>query len=376
MRPTSGWVAPVVVMLVVTRTACGSPFATRVVSFDPAPGQFVNNGAFNVSGRALGPPSGGGVFAADNGSIVSLGGFGGSITLAFDHRVEDHPLNPLGLDATVFGNAFWLGTNAQTHYAECGVIEISVDANGNGEADDPWYLIPGSHLGPDIFPTHVQTWDNDILDATWPPSFAAWLPNGAVGVFGTETFLLPPKVFARFVLRNPLYPLEREGVFGYADYSPTLVLGDLDGDGIVDDATMSAETFYTVPDDPLTVGVDFGSGGGDAFDIAWALDPTTGAPANLSGFDFIRISNPVHFVQLPLGELSPEIDAVADVSPDLTGDADRDEDIDLVDAAAVQVCIGQAVGAQEVCDHLALRDDQWIEVETALALLRRMTGPR
>ena len=68
----------------------------------------------------------------------TLGGFGGTITLIFDHTVEDDPLNPFGMDAIVFGNAFWHGGDWNSHWAECATIEISLDVNGNSEADDPW----------------------------------------------------------------------------------------------------------------------------------------------------------------------------------------------------------------------------------------------
>jgi hypothetical protein len=113
-----------------------------------------------------------------------------------------------------------------------------------------------------------------------------------------------------------------EGIWGYADTSPTLILGDTDADNAIDDPDLSPADFYTVPDDPLAVGIGPGygtrggkGGGGDAFDIAWAIDPSTGAPAGLDGFDFIRITTAVVRVDVLLGETSPEIGGVADVHP-------------------------------------------------------------
>ena len=105
----------------------GSPFAALVIDFEPAPGQFVNVEAFNDPHRALGPPIGGGTNDGNDTSVVSLGGFGGSLTLAFDHTVADHPLSPMGQDAIVFGTAFWVGGNDQRHRGECATIEISLD---------------------------------------------------------------------------------------------------------------------------------------------------------------------------------------------------------------------------------------------------------
>ncbi len=101
--------------------------------------------------------------------------------------------------------------------------------------------------------------------------------------------------------------------------------------------------FYTRPDNPFVVGLTPGSGGGDAFDIAWAIDPVTGESAGLDGFDFIRITVGVNRVILntspPLNELSTEIDAVTDVAEGRPGDAENDGDIDLQDFAIFSGCL-------------------------------------
>ena len=263
-------------------------FATRVVDFAPAPGQFINDPNYNDPARALGAPIGGGTITANLSSLVSLGGFGGSITLAFDHPVQDDPDNPLGLDFIVFGNAFYLAGNPDRRWAEAALVEISFDANANGLADDAWYTIPGSALTPPI-------------TLPLPPAF-----NGPVveNTSGTQA----------------------ETHWGYADLSPTLLLGDTNADNAIDDPSADPGAFYTVPDDPMTTGVDAGSGGGDAFDIAWAIDPVTGAPANLSAFHFIRITSAVDYSSTTFGENSAEIDAVADVRPINTCIADVNGD--------------------------------------------------
>ncbi len=300
-------------------------FATRVLDYDPAPGQFVRHPAFSDPASALGPPVGGGTLDGDDTKVVTLGGFGGSITLGFDRRVMDDPKNPMGLDFIVFGNAFWVGGDPSRRWAEPATVEISLDANGNGIPDDPWFVIPGSHLAlPPAVHLDWQTWDDDIADPTWPPHQASWLPFGASGTWTTWAYRPPPAVFegSSPVLDNPNGPWATvEGVWGYADLSPTLVLGDMNGDNAVDDPAVTAERFYTVPDDPFEVGVTPGSGGGDAFDIAWAVDPATGQPAMLPGFDFIRITTACNVVRAPFGESSAEIGGVAIVRPAASGGA-------------------------------------------------------
>ncbi len=301
-------------------------FAVRVIDYSPAPGQFVNNPAFNDPTRALGPPVGGGTINPDNSKLVTLGGFGGSITLAFDHTILDDAHHPFGMDAIVFGNATWVGGDPNRRFAECAVIEISRDANGNGIPDDPWYVIPGSHLGNPSSRFFTQTWDDATNDPTFPPSNPLWLPPGRHGTWTTSGYLLPDDPFALGpVLANPNGPgATVEGVFGYADCSPVLILGDTVGDNTVHDGTLTPGRFYTVPDDPLAVGVTPGSGGGDAFDIASAVDPVTGQPAHLAGFDFIRITTAVDHVDPIFGEVSAEIGGVGAVRNAYRADFNRD----------------------------------------------------
>jgi len=319
---------------IVSPAGAQSDFATTVHLYAPAPGQFVNEPLFNDPAAALGAPVGGGTAAPDNSKVVSLGGFGGSITLGFDHTVLDDARNPMGLDFIVFSNAFWSGGSPTSRWAEPAVIEISRDENGNGLPDDAWFVIPGSSLPDPPSGAHAsQQWDDDGATAT-PPEDTGWYPRGAPSPMTTTGFALPGDL-STGVVQNPNGADGTvEGHWGYAQLSPTMALGDLSGavggagenslDDPEDDPTIDPAEFYTVPDDPFTVGVDAGSGGGDAFDIAWAVDAETGEPAAVDGFDFIRITNGVNAVG-PFGEISSEIGGVADVRA-AAPDADLDGD--------------------------------------------------
>ncbi len=342
------------------------PFAAGVVAFQPAPGQFVNSPLHNDSAKALGRPFAGGYQDPGNSSLVSLGGFGGSITLRFASTVMDDPANPFGLDAIVFGNAFFVLNNANRHWAECGHIEISRDSNANGLADDAWFLIPGSHIT-NLAPAEIggqyesQTWDSDVDDPTFPPDDELWLPAWADDLWTTRAWRLPPAIFETFVVQNPNGPSAAgEAIWGYADFAPTLKLGDLNGDNVIDDPNYPADVFYARPDNPFRVGITPGSGGGDAFDIAWAVDPSTGQPAGLTGFDFIRITTSANRAVFspPLGELSTEVDAVADVAEGSLGDTEGDGDVDLADFQIVRDCLLGAGGDAPTCPCRVVDFDQ------------------
>ncbi|GJM23645.1 MAG: hypothetical protein DHS20C16_00600 [Phycisphaerae bacterium] len=329
-RPSSLFLLGVLVSIGSSVVRADSPFATNVLDYGPAPGQFVNDSQLNDANKSLGAPSGGGSGEGNELGVVTLGGFGGTITLAFDHTVRDDHANPFGLDAIVFGNAFWAAANANRRWAETGIIEISRDANSNGLADDPWFLIPGSHVTDPVGQYSVMTWDSDLGDGTFPPANPFWVPAGSSGTWTTEGYKLQGAPFDGPVLENPNgLAAEVEGVFGFADLSPVALLPD----GI------DAEDFYVRPDDALKVGLTDGSAGGDGFDIAWAIDPATGADAELDGFDFVRITTAVDFIAGALGEVSTEIDAVADVAETFAGDVDGDGDVDLDDHAYFVECL-------------------------------------
>jgi len=305
-----------------------TPFATRVVAYAPVPAEIALDPDLGDPTRALGAPVGGGPRTPDNSKIVTLGAFGGAITLGFAGPIVDQPVssaNPRGLDFIVFGNAFYVAGNAQRRWAEAGRIEVSADANGNGEADDAWFVIPGSHLG--------------VGEVRLPAAF-----RGPIVV-------------------NPLGDASMaEGAWGYADFSPVMVLGDVDGDGVVDDPGLSEEAFYTRPDDPLVVGITLGSGGGDAIDISWAVDPETGATAGLESIDFVRIVTAVEWTDPVFGARSTEVGGVAVVRVkgagrgDFNGDGVVDPD-DLADYIACYFAAEPCAGADFNGDGVVDPDD-------------------
>jgi len=294
-----------------------TPFATRVLEYTPAPGQFVRNPTFANPAAALGAPVGGGLSAPDNTKCVTLGGFGGRIVLGFDSPVANLAAtahNPHGLDFSIFGNAFYLGGNIGRRWAEAGAVHVSRDENGNGLADDRWYLLAGSHTpaGASLTMSTV-VWDDAVADLTYGPNVQAWVPPERTGQWQSSGVLLGA-LFAGPVVINPLGEQSpQEGIFGYADCTPTLILGDLDGDGVCDDESLTAEQYYTRPDDPYLAGVSAGSGGGDAMDIGWAIDPATGEPALLAEIDFVAIVSAVNRINGFFGEVSTEVSGICKV---------------------------------------------------------------
>jgi hypothetical protein len=300
-------------------------FPAEVAAFLQAPGQYAQDENFRIEdneNKVLGPPAGGGTYSPDQSSVVSLGMAGGSVTLKFDPPIEDHPDNIGGYDFIVFGNSYWSGGGPEKIWQEPGTVWVMKDENGNGNPDDTWYLIPGAHLEKDSDTAQTVTYDTDPETQEPPPAdkIETWWPAGTNTPLDINgVFLLPPSLYETGG--------SSESSRGYCDAAPTLLLGDMSGadgsgtDNSLEDTEDYPEIdpvyFYTTPDDHTAAGIDAGSGGGNAVDIKWAVDPADFSPAGEgnSGLDevsWIKIVSASADTN-NLGDYSSEVDAVARV---------------------------------------------------------------
>ena len=97
-------------------------FANRLVDYRPAPGQFVHR--YGSGAAALGPP---------DGSVVTLGGLGGTLTVELPVALT----NRSGVDFVVWGNALYRGGDARKRWAEPAVVEVSANLTD-------WFVLRGS----------------------------------------------------------------------------------------------------------------------------------------------------------------------------------------------------------------------------------------
>ncbi len=308
----------------------GGDYANDVVSYMPAWGQHVNNTAYNAATRLLGYPIGGGGSLPDNSKLLSLGAFGGSAIVHFHKGIANNsPDRPAAtnntdelirdsIDFTVFGNAFYSGGNPRSRWSEPCYIMVMKDENANSLADDTWYLIPGSHIHD--LAAQFETCTYHRTDPAYDPLNKLHYPGAAyypaypdsVIVSGYHTAALEGM---------PAVPGGscREVVWGYGDHSPVNKLGDHNGDNNAADpgeAGTLPGKFYDIPDHPFRLWMSAGSGGGDPIDISWAIDTTTGLPANLDIIHFVKVVNGLGGSAGPLGELSGELGAIVTAMPD------------------------------------------------------------
>ncbi|MFH6942656.1 hypothetical protein [Flavobacterium sp. FlaQc-50] len=116
-----------------------NPYITAIYDFNPAPGMFANDlyttgfTKADVMRIALGR-----INETSVGYPIDLGGFGGSITVGFDHTVVNVPGQK---DFRVYGGVLTDKGNPPAP----GLIYIAYDKNKNGKPDeDEWFEIAGS----------------------------------------------------------------------------------------------------------------------------------------------------------------------------------------------------------------------------------------
>ncbi|QDO93985.1 cell surface protein [Formosa sediminum] len=252
-------------------TSSSTAYVSEIIDYVPAPGQYINTDLGNDRGAAT-------VVGGSSG-LVSLGAWGGSITLGFDHTI----LNTAdATDFIVYGNAF-------SSAAEPGIIWVMQDENANGVADDTWYEIKGS--GHDLdgtsrnySVTYFKPATDDDDDVFWEDS------EGATGVVKKNSFRT-----------QGYYP-------AWITADSYTVSGTLLSDENVD---LSNPSF--VKSLAFEYGYADNTSGGDAIDISDAIDDA-GNTVSLSGIDFVKIQTGVQADLGWLGELSTEVKGVADLS--------------------------------------------------------------
>lgn len=280
-----------------------SYYATRMISFTPAPGQFMSEvWAQPGVDYALG----------ENGTGVSLGGFGGSIVLGFDRPIINHPQNPYGIDFLVKGNSF--SGSEYGAWTEPAAVQVMQDKNANGLPDDgEWYELAGSDY-------YLSTTRKNIVMTYYNPKHDGratipWLTNdGTIGAMITNQFhehsfypadagfdcnydsltVTGNMIVGCTNLSKPSYVENHRGqLFGYADNRG---FSNMDINNVVNP-------------------YDYSKNVQDGFDLNWAVDKD-GNHVALDSVHFVRIYTAINQDGGWLGELSSEILGVGIVKPD------------------------------------------------------------
>ena len=261
-----------------------SAFANKVFEYIPAPGQFINTttsayedgfSAKQVLERAT--------EKLKKKSVISLGGFGGTITVGFHQSIR----NSKGeYDFRILGNASYnqnTGTGALGGSAEPGIVLVSKDENGNGLPDDEWYELAGSEYGKD---TETRNYEITYYRPQPANGDVRWTDNqGGEG----------------FVYRNSYHQQD--------SYYPNWIEEDeitFRGTRLKDNAINEGGTWVGYADNHPNRS-EFSQ-----FKIDWAVDQN-GNHVELDKIDFVKIYTAVNQNVGWMGEISTEVMTVEDL---------------------------------------------------------------
>ena len=284
-----------------------SPYITKVHEYRPAPGQFINEmpryeqGDTEADMLRKAEES----ISGKNDVMISLGGFGGYVTFAFDHTVINVPDE---YDLRLWGNCFYELTQDDVAggSAEPGIVMVSFDRNCNGLPDDEWYELAGS----DYF-NHATLHDYSITYFK-PDSNQAGSSAGG----GTD------ETYIRWTDSENITGYIPKNTFHSQDYYPawisesTLTFSGtcLPKNGVDESGDGSYYVLYSYPwgyaDNHPNDMEELNS-----FDISWAVDKF-GNKVHLPGVDFVRVYTGVNQVCGWLGETSTEICRAQDLHID------------------------------------------------------------
>lgn len=249
-------------------------FVTKLIDYQPAPGQFINTDLGNLVGANT---------VIGKKGMVSLGAWGGFIVLGFDHSVINQADKD---DVIIYGNPM-------TTFAEPGIVWVMEDTNANGLADDTWYEVAGSEFNkPGYQRNYAVTYSKPAADATPVP----WIDSdGVSGVVKTNTYH-----------KQAYFPdmKDKDG--------KTITMYTVKGSKLPS-SNIDQSNGAMVTSKPFDWGYADNTVDGDKIDIANAVDQN-GKKVVLKGINFIKIQTGIQADMGWLGELSTEVVGVEDIS--------------------------------------------------------------
>ena len=288
-------------------------YIAKVYDYCPAPGQHINlvpewdegDTKATMLQKASEQLVGQGV---DSEGMVSLGGFGGYVVFGFDHSV----VNVSGeCDFKVYGNAAKDAMYPDYYTSETGIVMVSVDVNGNGLPDDPWYELAGSDY------SAASTLKNQAITYYKPAADRAAIADpDPVNTYITD------RTYIKWMLgdneENTGYIMRNS--FKTQSYWPNWVddasmqfTGTLLASNVEDRSGNG--THYVATARGWGYVDDLPNNEVEGFDIDWAVD-ASGNKVKLSKIDFVKVYTAVNFYAGWVGEVSTEVIGAEDLHPE------------------------------------------------------------
>jgi chitodextrinase len=289
-------------------TPAVSYYASRVIEFLPAPGQFTNESlAKSTSAESIlnNNPTGG----------ISLGGFGGYVILGFEQPIVNHPQNPYGVDFSIAGNSF--AGDLYGTWTEPGAVRVMKDLNGNGIPDDgEWYELAGSDYylsstQKNVEMTYYNPHYNERYTVPWRTNYGE---NGALlsNRYHSHSYYPDPFDFgcdrdSLTYTGNVIKSSLDMSTQNYVNFYRAPIFGYCDNRGYAADLTNPRNPYFSDAKGAAT----------DGFDLSWAVD-SEGNRVELDQVDFVKIYTAGNANAGWLGEWSTEVMGIAITKPDPT----------------------------------------------------------
>lgn len=279
---------------------------------------------------------------------VSLGALGGYIEFKFDDGITDDPTNPYGVDFVIYGNAF-------NGNPEAGAVQVS-------ENGTTWYELAGSKYydGGFSFDGNKATGGkySNVYTGTLRDTTVNYTKGSDIQVtLGGNG----PKTFTTATAWWPTVDEYADSVIAAAHQDSNVTVSrtanqlTFGGVTAVQDSNATAEYAFGYADvtpngSPATYGdavnpytpYTSGKTGGDGFDLAWAVDISTGRPVNVTGkvFKYVRVYSAV-LDNATFGETSTEVCGIFTTANGGTGSGAATSAVSLMTADEKPVTLNQ-----------------------------------
>lgn len=275
-----------------------SAFANKVWEYMPAPSQFMNTATtaykenYTVEEVRQYAEE---LLQNPDLCLISLGAYGGYITVGFDHTV---PNIPGEYDLQICGNAYYdaLGTaeGRLGGSSEPGIVLVSKDENGNGLPDDEWYELAGSEYNS---PATIRDYSVTYYRPSSPLENVRWTDNQ-----GNEGYVYRND----FYTKNSYYPqwIEEDQITFRGSRLKDNAVNEPQ-EGMLEHWVGYCYAWGYADNHPNTAEQS-------KLNIDWAVDKN-GMPVTLDGIDFVRIYTAVNQSCGWMGESSTEIQSIKDL---------------------------------------------------------------
>ena len=270
-------------------SATSSPNVVKVFSYLPAPGQYINE---NYTATTMEEACAYAIARLNDDKYVSLGYFGGSLVVGFDHSIASDGDYNFAIKNSIYSN-----------YSEPGIVWVMQDENGDGLPNDTWYELKGSEYGLDCT---IQDYAVTYYRPSAPAMPVAWTDNhGGSGyvnylvAYHKQDYYYPLWVKEdTYTLRGTRLEARNYDQSGRGTYwvNPDYDWGYADNYSSID----------MIPERATGI-----TAGCNHFKIADAVT-FDGQPANLQYIDFVKVQTALNAQSGWLGELSTEVTGVID----------------------------------------------------------------